>query len=75
MIDNTIDPIKLRSVVPLRRSKRNVVEGPSAEEITNLSEDTLKRRFPKLIRYLSERRCGMLLADALAIANGEAVAA
>jgi hypothetical protein len=69
-----IDPVRLRSVVPLRRQKRNVVEGPSAEEITNLSEDTIKRNFPHLIRQLSDRRKGMQLADALAIANGEAAA-
>jgi hypothetical protein len=65
-----IDPVRLRCVVPLRKQKRNVVEGPSAEEITNLSEDTLKRRYPHLIRNLSDRRCGMQLGDALAIAGG-----
>jgi hypothetical protein len=71
----SIDPVRLRCVVPLRKLKRSVVEGLSAEEITNLSEDTLKRNFPHLIRYLSDRRCGMQLGDALAIADGKEVAA
>jgi hypothetical protein len=69
-----IDPVRLHCVVPLRKSKRNVVDGPSAEEITNLSEDTLKRRYPHLIRDLSDRRRGMQLGDALAIAAGKAAA-
>ena len=74
-----IDPIKLRSIVPLRQPKppkRELkspkrIQGPSAEEITGLSEDTLQRRFPHLIRKLSARRRGMQLRDALAIAAGE----
>jgi hypothetical protein len=70
-----IDPVRLLSVVPLRKHKRGVGEGPSAEEITSLSEDTIKRRFPHLIRRLSDRRNGMQLADALAIAAGEVAAA
>jgi hypothetical protein len=70
-----IDPVRLRSIVPLRKLKRSVVEGPSAEEITGLSEDTIKRRYRHLIRNLSDRRCGILLGDALAIAAGEAVSA
>jgi hypothetical protein len=69
---SAIDPIRLRSIVPLRQPKRRArIDVPSAEEITGLSEDTLKRRFPHLIRKLSERRCGMQLGDAITIANGK----
>ena len=67
-----IDPIRLRSIIPLRKPKRPArVEVLSAEEITGLSEDTLKRRFPHLIRQLSDRRRGMQLGDAITIANGK----
>ena len=66
-----IDPIRLRCIVPLRKPKRGSRDVPSAEEITSLSEDTLKRRYPHLIRNLSERRKGMQLGDALTIANGK----
>lgn len=64
--------IALRSIVPLRAPKRRQrgEPKPSAEEITNLSEDTLKRKYPHLIRDLSDRRKGMQLGDALAIADG-----
>ena len=66
--------IKLESIIPLRkpkpRSSARAVEH-NAEEITGLSEDTLKRRYPNRIKKLSERRVGMKLRDALAIANGE----
>jgi hypothetical protein len=68
-----IDPVRLRSIVPLRRPKRQLKREleHSAEEITGLSKDTLKRRYPHLIRDLSERREGMQLGDALEIANGK----
>jgi hypothetical protein len=69
---SAIDPIKLRSIVPLRRPKRpKRVDVPSVEEITGLSEDTLKRRYARYIRKLSDRRCGMQLGDAIEIANGK----
>ena len=82
---SAIDPIKLRSIVPLRQPKPRIpktppknprpvrVEVPSAEQITNLSEDTLKRRYGRYIKHLSDRRCGMQLGIALAIANGELI--
>jgi hypothetical protein len=68
-----IDPVRLRSIVPLRKPKRKLRHAPpsSAEEITSLSVDTLRRRYPHLIRDISDRRSGMLLRDALAIASGE----
>jgi hypothetical protein len=70
-----IDPIRLKSIIPLRRQTRrrhpSHVEVLSAEQITGLSEDTLKRRFPDKIRYLSPRRKGMQLGDAIGIADGK----
>jgi hypothetical protein len=45
---------------------------PDVEEITNLSADTIKRRFPQLVVQLSARRVGMKLKNALAIADGSA---
>jgi hypothetical protein len=41
------------------------------EEITGLSRDTLKRRYPKLVKRLSDKRLGMQLKHLLAIAAGE----
>jgi hypothetical protein len=71
----TIDPIKLRCIVPLRKFKRKSKSDLilSAEEITGLSGDTLNRRYSHLIRDLSDRRRGMQLGDALAIASGTAL--
>jgi hypothetical protein len=69
---SAIDPVRLQSIIPLRQPKRPArVDVPSAEMVTGLSEDTLKRRFPHLIRKLSDRRCGMQLGDAITIANGK----
>jgi hypothetical protein len=44
---------------------------PVASRITSLSADTLKRRYPELIVHLSDRRVGMKLKHALAIAAGD----
>jgi hypothetical protein len=68
--------LDLESVIPLERRKRRSGSGKeddrrSVEEITNLSHDTLRRRFPKLIKKLSDRRRGMKLRDALEIADGQ----
>jgi hypothetical protein len=59
--------LDLESVIPLRspRAERD------AERITSLSEDTLRRRYPTRVKRLSDRRVGMKLRDALAIANGD----
>jgi hypothetical protein len=68
--------IDLESVIPLARPKRlNKRHDPSeerrsAEQITGLSADTIKRLHPELIIELSERRRGIKLRDALAIAGG-----
>src|SRR5262249_16455253 len=53
--------LELESVKPIREP----------ETITGLYRDTLKRRYPKLVRQLSDRRYGMQLKDCLAIAAGE----
>jgi hypothetical protein len=68
-----IDPVRLRSIIPLRRPSRALKRAAqlSAEEITGLSPDTLKRRYRQHIRKLSIRREGMRLGDALAIADGK----
>jgi hypothetical protein len=68
-----LSPVQLHCVVPLRRPKRqlNREQFPSAEEITNLSRDVLKRRYAKYIRKLTERCGGMQLGICLKIANGE----
>jgi hypothetical protein len=55
--------LELESVKPLGK----------AEEITDLSRDTLKRRYRKYIVRLSARREGMKLKHILAITSGELV--
>jgi hypothetical protein len=67
-----IDPVRLRSIIHLRRPKRALrrESSLSVEEITGLSPDTIARRYPDKIKYLSPRRRGMALGDAIAIAEG-----
>jgi hypothetical protein len=60
------DWLDLESIIPLRAPTRE----RDAERITGLSEDTLKRRYPERCKHLSDRRRGMKLKDALAIAEG-----
>ena len=38
-----------------------------AAHLSSLSEDTLKRRYPNIVRKLSPRRCGVRLGDVLPI--------
>jgi hypothetical protein len=78
-----LNPILLRSIVPLRRPKPKKSKDDdqrrsradrldtSVEEITNLSGTTLERKYPDRIRRLSARRKGMALGDALKIAAGK----
>jgi hypothetical protein len=63
---NPPDWLDLESIIPLRAPARE----RDAERITGLSEDTLKRKHRDRVRKLSDRRCGMKLRDALAIAEG-----
>jgi len=46
---------------------RRILSPPQVEEVTSLSWDTIKRRYPKKVRKLSPRREGMTLGDALAL--------
>jgi hypothetical protein len=59
--------LDLESILPLRSAgaERDV------ERITSLSEDTIKRRYPKWVVKLSARRRGMKLRHALQISEGE----
>jgi hypothetical protein len=50
--------------------RRRIITLPTASAITNLSEDTLRRRYRDRIKRLSPRRVGMSLGDALDIAEG-----
>ena len=52
---NIPEDLLLKRIVPLKQ----------ASELSSLSEDTLKRRYPDKIIKLSERRQGMRLGDAL----------
>ncbi len=62
---------ELEGIIPLSRPKWSTDPKLSAEEITNLSPDTLKRRYSKYVIRLSPRRQGMKLRNALAITRGE----
>ena len=53
--------------LPPEIARLRVIPIAQAAEITNLSKDTLRRRYPDKIIKLSVRRLGMRLADALAI--------
>jgi hypothetical protein len=53
--------LELERVIPLGE----------AEQITNLSSDTIKRRYPDHVVRLSPRRVGIKLRSALAIASGK----
>jgi hypothetical protein len=44
---------------------KRIVALKQAAEVSSLSEDTLKRRFPDKIIKLTPRRLGMRLGDAL----------
>jgi hypothetical protein len=74
---NFPDDIQLQRILhlrtPKRRSQRELP--PSVEEITGLSRDSLRRHYGHLIVDLSERRQGMSLGNALAIAAGKAAPA
>jgi hypothetical protein len=48
-------------------AKRRKVSLKVVSEITNLSQDTIRRRYAHLIKQLSPRRQGTDLGDALAI--------
>jgi hypothetical protein len=75
MVD--IDPVTAGSFTFLRTPKRSLNRGklhPSVEQITGLSRDILKKKYPHLLIRASERCLGMTIGNALKIANGEAEA-
>jgi hypothetical protein len=67
-MDQTIQPtwLELESVIPLTSSTKK----PTGESVTSLSADAIKRLHGDKVRQLSERRLGISLRDALAIASG-----
>jgi hypothetical protein len=62
---------ELRSVLQLSTKSKKPRKKPTAEEITGLSADTLKRKYPERVRRLSDKRLGMTFGDALEIAAGK----
>jgi hypothetical protein len=56
---------------PTWLERESVVPLAKVEEITSLNRDTLKRRYPDRIVRLSDKRQGMKLKHALAIAEGK----
>jgi hypothetical protein len=60
--------IELESNLPLESSDP---EKLTVKKITNLSSDTIKRRYPEYVTKLSQRREAMKLRHALKIANGQ----
>ena len=57
--------IELESVIPLVADAGIT----SAEAVTSLSPETIRRRYPQYVRQLSPKRQGMKLRDALSIAG------
>lgn len=53
--------------VAARLELERVISLAETAEIAGVSEDTLRRHYPKIIRRLSPRRVGVKLRDALAI--------
>jgi hypothetical protein len=70
-VSDTIDPVRLDSVLPLESDKP---EAQTVRTITTLSADTQKRNYPHLVVRLSPGREGMTLRNALDIAAGRAQA-
>ena len=62
----------LQSERPRWVELERVVTLNEAVQLTSLSEDTLRRRYPSRIVSISPKRRGMRLRDVLAINNGEA---
>jgi hypothetical protein len=63
--------LERRQVLRLSTKSKKPRKLPTAEEVTSLSADTLKRKYADRIKHLSDRRVGMTLGDALEIAEGE----
>ena len=62
--------LERRTMLKLATKSKKPRKLPTVEELTSLSADTLKRRYPKRVKHLSDGRVGMTLGDALEIAEG-----
>jgi hypothetical protein len=60
-----------RRILKLSTKSKKPRSQPTAEEITSLSADTLKRKYADRIKHLADKRVGMSLGDALDIAEGK----
>jgi hypothetical protein len=65
-------PTDLRVALTPEQQRRRIVSTRQASEILGLSEDTVRRVYPHLIKRISPRRVGIALGDVLDIASGEA---
>jgi hypothetical protein len=63
--------LERRQVLKLSTKSKKPRKLPTVEEITSLSADTVKRKYPDRIKHLSEHRLGMTLGDALDITEGK----
>jgi hypothetical protein len=63
--------LERRKVLKLSTKSKKPRKNPTVEEITSLSADTLKRKYPDRVVHLSDHRVGMTLGDALDIAEGK----
>ena len=57
--------LELESIIPLEHRTKT----PTAEQITGLSAETIRRRYSNLVSQMSQRRYGIKLKHALAISN------
>jgi hypothetical protein len=64
------DPINLSDAAPSWLELESVKPLDTAEEVTSLSRETIKRRYPQYVVKLSPRRAGMKLKHILEIARG-----
>ena len=73
----TLSLLELEAVIPLSEKPKKTsakyakrTKEMTVERITSLSRETIERQFPQYIITLSERRKGMKIKHALAIAGG-----
>jgi hypothetical protein len=63
--------IERKQVLKLTTKSKKPRRLPTAEEITSLSADTLKRVYSNRVKRLSDNRVGMTLGDCLDIVEGK----
>jgi hypothetical protein len=61
-MSETMTPLELKRIAP----------PDECEKFTGVSWDTLRKQYPKLIRRISERRCGIRIADLITIGEDDA---